>query len=194
MTEKTKMPWWRNPWLQGLALLAVLHATGMAVHVQAALQRVVLQTGLFHPDVIPQDERAVTDGQFLVSTPSGDQFELADLQGQVVFINFWATWCPPCLAELPAIETIYQDYGDRVRFVLVSLDDESGTATSFMTNKDYEAPVVFPASRIPTSLTTGVIPTTVVMDRQGRTAVHETGMADYDSKRFRAALDKLIAE
>ena len=49
-----------------------------------------------------------------------------------VFLNFWATWCPPCVGEMPAIEEMYKKYGDRLHFAAVSVDDENGAAAAFV--------------------------------------------------------------
>ncbi|NNE71015.1 MAG: TlpA family protein disulfide reductase [Rhodothermales bacterium] len=180
--------------MAGLLILGLLHITGMAVHVQAGLQRVLLVTGLFNPDLVPAGERVPADLNFLVTDGTGTPHSVAEGHGEVRFINFWATWCAPCLAEMPAIARLERDYGDRVDFLLVSLDDEFETAQAYLARQGDGMAPVRPASSIPSTLTTGLIPTTVVVDRSGRIAVHEAGMADYDSRRFRDVLDRLIAE
>ncbi len=53
----------------------------------------------------------------------GNQITFKDLNNKPVFINIWATWCPPCIAELPSIEELYEDYGDKVNFILISNED-----------------------------------------------------------------------
>ncbi len=53
---------------------------------------------------------------------TGETFSLADLRGQVVFLNFWATWCPPCKAEMPEMEALHQEMGDKVRIIALGAD------------------------------------------------------------------------
>ncbi|MFZ5822804.1 MAG: TlpA family protein disulfide reductase, partial [Bacillota bacterium] len=53
---------------------------------------------------------------------TGEKVTLADLKGQVVFLNFWATWCPPCKAEMPEMEQLHQEMGDKVRIVALGAD------------------------------------------------------------------------
>lgn len=199
MTEANPSPaprarWWKNPWLIGLLILGLLHATGMAVHVQAGLQRVLLATGVFRPDLIPEDQRIPADLGFQVADAEGRVLNVADMGSEVIFINFWASWCAPCLAEMPAIDRLHRDYADRARFLIISLDADPETARAYLENKRYSLETVVPASRIPDSMNSGAIPTTVVVDRQGRQAVYETGMSNYDSRRFRLLLESLLEE
>lgn len=189
-----KEPWWKNGWVAGLLVLGLLHVTGMAVHVQAGFQRVLLETGLFNPALVPAEDRLVADMNFGVSDGQGQTWQMDELEGEVRFLNFWATWCAPCLAEMPAIARLEEDYGDRIAFILVSFDQDFEVAREYLARQSERLSPVRPTSSIPASLTTGLIPTTVVVDRRGRIAVHEAGMADYDSRRFRDVLDRLIAE
>ena len=191
---KPTQPWWKNGWVAGLLVLGLLHATGMAVHVQAGFQRVLLVTGLFNPDLVPEQDRLEADLRFSVVDAEGELRTPESSAGEVRFINFWATWCAPCLAEMPAIARLHDDYGEKVEFIMVSMDDDLELAVRFLESKEYGLNAVKPASSIPRSLTTGLIPTTVVVDRKGRIAVHEAGMADYDSRKFRDLLDRLLEE
>ena len=193
-SDPKKDPWWKSGWLLGLLILGLLHVTGMAVHVQAGVQRVLLETGLFHPDVVAADQRMPAATHFRFVGGDGTSKALSDLKGEVRFVNFWATWCAPCLAEMPAINRLHEDYGDRVAFVMVSVDDDLERARAYMAHEGFGMEVSSPDMPIPPTLSSGVIPTTVVIDRAGRMAVHRGGMADYDSRRFRAALDQLLAE
>lgn len=67
----------------------------------------------------PQAGFAAPD--FTLETPSGETYTLSELKGQAVLLNLWATWCPPCRAEMPAIEKIYKEYKDR-GFIVLAID------------------------------------------------------------------------
>ena len=58
-----------------------------------------------------------------------------------LYLNFWATWCPPCVGEMPAIEAMYRKYGDRLHFAAVSVDDEKGAAAAFIQSRGLTVPV-----------------------------------------------------
>ena len=68
---------------------------------------------------------------------SGKTMRLSDLKGKPVFINFWATWCPPCVGELPHIEKKYVEYKDRMHFVILSVDDNEQEPARFIQSKGY---------------------------------------------------------
>lgn len=111
--------------------------------------------------------------------------------GRITFLSFWATWCAPCVAELPSISALYQDYGDNVNFVLVT-HEEPEVVKSFLTKKGYELPVYFPFSQVPEALQSKSIPTNFLIDGEGKLRIKETGAANWNSKKVRALLDGLL--
>ena len=68
---------------------------------------------------------------------SGKTMRLSDLKGKPVFINFWATWCPPCVGELPHIEKKYAEYKDKMHFVILSVDDNEQDPARFIKSKGW---------------------------------------------------------
>src|SRR5687767_10449542 len=66
----------------------------------------------------PAPQAGFTAPDFTLKTPTGEIYTLSELKGQAVLVNLWATWCPPCRAEMPAIERMYQEYKDRGFIVL----------------------------------------------------------------------------
>lgn len=71
---------------------------------------------------------------------TGNTVKLSDLRDKPVFINFWATWCPPCVGELPHIQVKYEEYNDKIYFIAISVDEEQDTPISFMKRKNYSFP------------------------------------------------------
>jgi len=115
-----------------------------------------------------------------------------DLEGKVVFVNFWATWCPPCRAELPMIQKLYNDYKDNVAFVFVTSENWE-IVDKFFKDKGYELPVYNSTSTPPNSFTkTNSIPVTYLIDKSGNILISKTGAADWNSKKVRSLLDDLI--
>lgn len=117
---------------------------------------------------------------------NGKVIDLGSLKGKVVFLNFWATWCPPCQAEMPSIQKLYTQFKDDPDFVflLVDADSKLPEAQQFMQKKKYTMPVFEVASNIPEQLFKGSLPTTIVFDKKGRITFNEEGAANYGHKKF----------
>lgn len=163
---------------------------------KALMIRGLMSIGLFKPDTevkqLPVTDAADLSGiQFKDS--SGNTLDLGDLKGKVVFLNFWATWCPPCIAEMPSIHKLYEQFKDNkeVVFVMVDADSDFPKAQKFLDKKGYKLPVYAVASNIPKSIFAGSLPTTVVFDKMGRVAYNEVGAADYANEKFVEFLKKL---
>lgn len=77
---------------------------------------------------------------FTVFSPSGEELRLSALLDKPIVLNFWASWCPPCKSEMPDFEKLYLEYGDKVNFVMVSVDDNMSDATAFMEKAGYTFP------------------------------------------------------
>ncbi|MGM0547398.1 MAG: TlpA family protein disulfide reductase [Bacteroidota bacterium] len=193
-TDQKKNNGWKRSlieWGVILATGAILYATGLHTEVLGSLQRAMLWTGLFNADT---SEIATTDGpmldeqdfRFAMETPDGETVSLSDFRGDVVFVNVWASWCPPCVAEMPTIETLYENVSgeENIRFILLSMDDERAKATDFMEGKDFSMPYYFPASALPTEFRSEYLPTTYIISKEGQVIYKKEGIADYSSANF----------
>lgn len=168
-----------------------LYITGLHTEVIGTLQRGLLATGIIQP-AATIDEDEVVDAVYNVQlyTMDGRRTTLAELEGKTVFMNFWATWCPPCIAELPNINDLHASLADSesVAFVMLSLDEDPEKARLFMEKKGYDLPVYFPASRLPGVYNASTIPTTYVISPQGQIVMEKQGMANYNTDRFKEFL------
>jgi peroxiredoxin len=79
------------------------------------------RSGLATEGLTPAPQQGFLAPDFSLETLDGQSVTLSDLRGQVVLVNFWATWCPPCRAEMPAFERAYQDYADQ-GFTIVAVN------------------------------------------------------------------------
>lgn len=117
------------------------------------------------------------------STLDGTPFDLADLRGKVVVLNSWASWCPPCEAEMPAFVNLAKS-SDPADVVVVGLNvsDELDAAKTFMAEKGIEFPVVADPDGALLASIPGVppksLPSTVILDRDGRIATRIIGATD----------------
>ncbi|MFO8000817.1 MAG: TlpA disulfide reductase family protein [Marinilabilia sp.] len=121
----------------------------------------------------------------------GEVISLGNFQGQPVFLNFWATWCPPCIAEMPSIQKLYDAYKDEVAFVLVSNESQE-VIDAFMDRHDYSLPVYSMESNVPDVFETSTIPSTYLIAPSGRVLISKTGAARWNSKKMRGLVDDLL--
>ncbi len=126
-------------------------------------------------------------------TADGSEMLFSELEGEVIFLNFWATWCPPCIAEMPSIQNLYNEYGKQVQFVLVTREDVA-TVQDFLDRNEYNLPVYFQEYREPELFVSSSIPTTFILSRDGRVVVNKKGAARWDSRPVKKLLDKLAGE
>ncbi len=115
------------------------------------------------------------------------------LKREVVFVNFWATWCPPCRAEMPLIQKLYNDYKDKVHFILVTSDDVAKVEAYYKKN-GLDLPTYNMYTKEPDLFTTRSIPATYIVSKKAKVVVSTVGAADWNSKKIRRLLDKLLAE
>lgn len=167
-----------------------LYFTGLYTDVAALTQRAILSTGLITADTElenPDD----ADFNFLLQTLDGKTVKLEDFKGKVIFLNLWATWCPPCIAEMPGIQDLYDkiDHEDIV-FIMLSIDDNIDKPKKFIAKKEYSFPVYLPASRVPDVFRSPSIPTTFVISKEGKIVSKKVGMANYDTRSFLKFLNK----
>ena len=118
----------------------------------------------------------------------------SELKNEIIFVNFWATWCPPCRAELPMIQKLYDDYKGKVKFIFITNEDWT-TVAKFFKDKGYDLPVYNSLSAPPNNFTkTNSIPATYLIDKKGNILISETGAADWNSTKVRKLLDDLISK
>ena len=103
-----------------------------------------------------------------------------------LYLNFWATWCPPCVGEMPAIEAMYQKYGDRIGFAAVSVDQDAETARSFIAQRGFTMPVYTgDLQRLANDYMLDAIPRSILIATDGSIiAEHVGGMRERDLEAF----------
>jgi peroxiredoxin len=130
---------------------------------------------------------------FAVQTLDGEWVDLADLRGQVVLVNFWATWCPPCRIEMPGFQRVWEDYGDR-GFVIVGLSVDRGVRSDvarWVNDRGLTFPIAFaPGDVVRSYGGANVLPTSILIDREGRIAHRVEGY--YAEPALRAAVRRLL--
>lgn len=122
----------------------------------------------------------------------GVEIEFSHSKEKVVLLNLWATWCPPCLAELPSMQNLYDTYGERMDFYFVSAEDPK-TISKFIDKKGYTFPVYIETQRPPAELQVSTIPTTFLIDASGEIIIQKTGAAQWDSAEVKTIIEELLA-
>lgn len=171
-----------------LSGLVIVTSAAMAVLLRSAERPTVydLSELVQAPTEAPEAVRALIgqpapDAAF-TNLATGERVRLSDLRGRVVLLNLWATWCPPCLREMPDLNRLDQDYGP-LGLTVVALSDESvQTIQSFVQARTFE----FLVAQAPVGALDGAyetarrtLPTTFVIDREGVVQSVESGARDY---------------
>lgn len=132
---------------------------------------------------------------FTAALADGGSFTLSDHEGQAVLLNFWATWCRPCVGEMPAFPRLQEKYGDQLCLVAVNCGEDQETVERFMTAYGYTFPVALdPEGTVSALYPTSGIPYTLVIDPEGTVTHIETGAGDADGmfELYSEAIDKAL--
>jgi thiol-disulfide isomerase/thioredoxin len=149
---------------------------------------------IIKPSVIDVSERKVISNyNWRLKDVSETDFDFNSTKGKVIVINFWATWCPPCIAEMPSLEDLYQKYktNDNVVFLFVSNEDVS-VIKNFMSKKEYTFKVYQSLTEYPTEFNVSSIPRTFVISKKGDIVIDKSGAADWNSERVTNTIDELL--
>ena len=171
-----------------ILLLALYFFTPIGFHAKVYLNRLISH------NPVPVEERAqqfLEDYDFELVNSKGNAVNLSEYKGEVLFINFWATWCPPCVAEMPDLQMLYDAYGEKVTFLFIARDKKE-KVSNFIIKKNYNLPVYFESGFTPKTLYSAALPSTFIIDKKGNIVVAETGSADWNAESVRILLDGLL--
>jgi cytochrome c biogenesis protein CcmG, thiol:disulfide interchange protein DsbE len=131
---------------------------------------------------------------FSLTDLSGRPVRLADYQGKVVVLNFWATWCPPCVEEMPSLKRFNDEFASRGVVVLaVSEDDDEQALRRFIDTHQIRFTVARdPGRKVAASYQTYKYPETYILDRRGKLLRKIVGPEDWSSEAMRAYFQGII--
>jgi peroxiredoxin len=138
---------------------------------------------------------AVVAGDFIAQDLHGKPARFGETRGNVVLLNFWATWCPPCRKEMPAMEQLYREYKDRGLVVVAVSQDQAPLATvrSFAEELKLSFPVWHDRDGIVgRQYSVPGVPASYLIGRDGRLAYKVLGEYDWSSPEARAAVEQLL--
>jgi len=182
----------KNQWANIIIIVIILAM--LIPQTRKPIQIFVNKLISFAPSVNDEGDREqLADHNWVLENVRGKRIEFAEFEDEVVVVNFWATWCPPCIAEMPSFQELYEDYGENVKFLFVS-GEQHETVDNYMKRKRFTLPSYKMLTKAPEPMNGKTLPTTYVIAKDGSIVVDKVGSANWNSDSFRKTLDKLLSE
>ncbi len=180
----------RRSWMFMLIIFAAMIGLSFLTQWRSALP-----DASFHP-LKPIGQRQTLAPDFTLPNLTGRLVRLADFRGQVVLLNFWATWCPPCRKEMPSMERLYQKFRDQGLVTLaVSTDRAREPVLEFMERYRLSFPALWDGEgSVAEQYQILGLPTSYLIDRRGFLVSAEVGARDWASTGAKDLISTLLAE
>ena len=179
--------WWKRHWSNVLlfSFLILLLIPQTVRPIKIFIHRLIASS----PSEIKGSNReTLSNYDWRLQDMQGENVDFNTFQGKKILINFWATWCPPCIAEMPSMQALYNDYKDDIVFLFVTNDDAQ-TVRSFLKANGYKLPVYTAVTAPIQELEGNSLPTTYIIDENGEIVIRKVGAADWNSSSVRALLN-----
>ncbi|TRZ42768.1 TlpA disulfide reductase family protein [Robertkochia solimangrovi] len=172
-------------------LLFLIAFTPIGTPVKVFVNRLIS----FSPGMVDDDEQQTLQHyDWELRALDGQNLKFASLKGEVVLVNFWATWCPSCIAEMPGMQELYEKYQDRVKFLFVS-NEQAPVIQEFLKDKGYTIPVFQSLTAVPDQMISKYIPASFVIAKDGTIVVADDRMArKWNSQKVFEMFDALLQE
>lgn len=139
-----------------------------------------------------QAEGSVKD--FTLTALNGEDYTLSKLRGQVVLIDFWATWCPPCRRSIPVFVSLYEKYRDRGFIVLGISREEKSKLVDFKNSNNVSYPILIDNKDVSQAYGVTAIPSIFILDKKGVIQKTQVGFAPELEAEFDTLIDSLLKE
>lgn len=126
--------------------------------------------------------------------PNGARIDLSDFRGKPLLVNLWATWCGPCVAEMPTLDTLAGREAERLQVIVVSQDNARDKVDGWWAKQSFKRlkPYLDPRSDLGFAYDTGMLPTTVLYDAQGKEVWRVIGGMNWDGPRANTLLAEAL--
>lgn len=139
----------------------------------------------FSPSEINAAEREQLDTyNWVLMNENGQDVNFKQSENKVILINYWATWCAPCIAEMPSLQELYDEFKEDVDFYFVT-NDEPKKVNVFMQKNDYNLPTYRQRSQAPRILQSSSLPTTYLISKNGEIIMKKIGAANWSSDKVK---------
>ncbi len=162
---------------------------------KSLLLQQLVSVGLFKAEIKKNGVNNLPQtASFSFTNSAGITVTTAGLKGKVVFINFWASWCPPCRAEMPSLDELYKKLqnDDRFVFLFINEDEDKSKAIKYLEKNHFTIPLYSRLGDVPNEIFSGTLPTTVVIDKDGKVVLKHEGLAGYNTDAFIRQLKDLL--
>lgn len=168
---------------------------GLPDRIPRLLGSFVVAAGLLATPVIAGDATGPA-AEFKLQSRTGEAVSLGSLKGQVVLINFWATWCGPCRKEMPLLEQIQKKYAPLGFTMLgVNVEEDTRLMDAFLKDVPVSFPILLdPANSVSKLYNVSAMPSTVIVDRKGTVRFIHQGYMPGDESRYQDLIRQLIRE
>lgn len=175
---------------RSLSTIAAILLAAAALSAQEADARDLLRKAGLNVFPAPQSVPV-----FTVKKTDGKQVSLADYKGKYLLLNFWATWCPPCRAEMPSMERLNAAMaGKDFAMLAISVNEKESVVQAFLKKTPYAFDTAFdPAGTVSSQFVGRGIPTTYILDKEGRAIAGIVGGKEWDAPAVVDAFAKLAA-
>ncbi|WP_127846424.1 TlpA family protein disulfide reductase [Psychroflexus aestuariivivens] len=179
---------WGNILFVVIILLLLIPQTRLPI--QVMINRIVS----FSPSEIKATEREqLSNYNWNIENKKGEVVNFTKSKNQLTLINYWATWFGPCIAEMPSLQALYDKYINDMDFYFIT-SEQPNTVEKFMNKKGFDLPIHYFISDPPKLLQSRSLPTTFIIDQNGKIIFKKSGAANWNSKLVRQTLDDLIQD
>lgn len=179
-----------------LAIFLLLRYTGILSGMSYVTGSLLLKTGAMNANISEPVVPKSFNYNFKIKDLNGGVIDFKDFKGKTIFLNVWATWCGPCRFEMPSIQNLYNKVDkEKIIFIMLAVDDRNQfeKVVNYVKEKEFSFPVYVPHEYLPEQLLVRTIPTTFVINPEGKIAAQETGAANYDTEEFKTFLEDLAS-
>ncbi len=177
---------WSNILFFAVVLLFIIPSSRMFVQSKLA--------SLFSgsPSLIEANEReSLSNYNLVLKDLNGETANFNQSQGKPILINFWATWCAPCIAEMPDLDELHNTFKDDVDFYFVSQESQK-TLNKFIASKKYDLPVYIQQTQLPQPLNNDAIPSTYLIHPNGEIIAKATGAAKWNDEEIHQMIKNML--